>query len=290
MAVNFKDFLDSDDHSNPHYMVIGHPISHSLSPLMHQCALDHHQIAAKYLAVDLSPDELTTFISWCNQEEFLGANITIPYKEILFDTVDEIDPVSSELGVINTICKENGKLTGYNTDLYGFMKPLEKYQEQLEGSSAIVFGSGGASKAVVSGLIQTGIHDITIVSRNPGKKKLFTTNPEVTMRLADYSNWIAFAEEASVIVNSTPVGMAPNTDHSPVNETESPLLKDKICYDLIYNPLKTRFLKLAEDHGGKPINGLEMLIWQGSRSFELWTGLTFPTDKIKAVLLDYFKR
>lgn len=289
MAVNFKEFLDSDDHSNPHFMVIGHPISHSLSPLMHQCALDHHRIAAKYFAIDLSPDDLTRFISWCNQDVFLGANITIPYKETLFDAVDEVDSISAELGVINIICKENGKLKGYNTDLYGFTKPLEPYLEQLDGGSAIVFGTGGASRAVVAGLIQIGIQDITIVSRNPAGKNLYDTNPEVTMRLADYTNWIAFAKEASVIVNSTPIGMAPNTDDSPVSEGESSLLMDKVCYDLVYNPQKTNFLKLAEDHGGKPINGMEMLIWQGSRSFELWTGHSFPYERVKNILSDFFK-
>lgn len=290
MAIKFREFLDSAVSSEPHYMVIGHPITHSLSPLMHQCALDFHRIEAKYYAIDLPLDEISSFIAWCNSDSFLGANITIPYKELLIEAVDKTDPISAHLGVINTICKEKGVLKGYNTDLYGFLKPLEEYRDELEGGSAIVFGSGGASKAVIAGLIESGIDQITIVSRNPAKRKYSDSNIGTLIRCVNYSNWHAFAEEAVVIVNTTPLGMAPKIDGSPVDGNEGHLLKEKICYDLVYNPLKTNFLKIAEANGGESVNGLDMLIWQGSRSFELWTGKTFPYHKVKEVLSEYFER
>ena len=290
MAIKFKDFMRSPASTDPHFLVVGHPISHSLSPIMHQCALDYHQIPARYLAVDLSPDDITTFLSWCNRDTFCGANVTIPYKETFYDAVDDTDSVSSNMGVINTICKEDGLIKGYNTDLYGFMKPLEDYLDQMEDGSAIVFGSGGASKAVITGLIQCGISDITVISRTPEVKKNRLSDSGITVRMAGYSNWSAFAEDAVVIVNSTPLGMSPDINSCPVPAHEGFHLKDKICYDLVYNPLQTRFLNLSEEHGGIALNGIEMLIWQGSRSFELWTGKTFPYDKVKQVLLDYFKR
>ncbi len=290
MAIEFRDFLDSADSSEPHFMVIGHPINHSLSPLMHQCALDFHQIDAKYYAIDLNFEEISSFIAWCNSESFLGANITIPYKEILFEAVDETDPIAAELGVINTICKENNTLKGFNTDRYGFLKPLEEYQDELKGGTAIVFGSGGASKAVIAGLTESGIDEITIVSRTPANKNLTASKNRPFIRWVNYSNWHAFAEEAIVIVNTTPLGMSPKTDESPVAELDGHVLRNKICYDLVYNPLKTKFLMIAEANGGRPVNGLDMLIWQGSRSFELWTGKTFPYHKVKEVLSEYFER
>lgn len=289
MAMKFKDFLRSPVSAEPHFLVVGHPISHSLSPIMHQCALDFYQIKANYLAIDLAPDDISTFMAWCNRDSFMGANITIPYKETFHQAVDSKDPMSVELGVVNTICKKDNQLIGYNTDLYGFIKPLDKYQDLMQGGGAIVFGSGGASRAVIYGLVQLGISEITVVSRNPALKKETFSNFDCTIHMASYSNWSAFAEDAVIIVNTTPLGMTPDIHSSPVTDHEGHHLKEKICYDLIYNPLETKFLKLAEEYSGTTINGLEMFIWQGSRAFELWTGHTFPYKEIKQVLLDHFE-
>lgn len=286
MAYSFQNFIDSENSKNPHFLLVGNPIGHSLSPVMHNEALQHHQIEAEYYAVNLLPTELTSFISWCNNSEFRGCNITIPYKETLLNMVDSVDATAQEMGVINTIVKESDHLTGYNTDSYGFLKPLEPYLDMIEGGRAIIFGTGGSSKAVYHALIKAGIDEIVFVSRNPSLHN--RANEDVLTRTVDYSNWHAFSEESSIIINCTPVGMVPNIDDSIISEDESALLKDKICYDLIYNPVRTKFLGFAAEAGGTPINGLDMLIYQGDRSFQLWTGKEFPFEKVRKKLKEYF--
>lgn len=281
MAIAFKDFISQEISSLPHYLVVGQPISHSLSPLMHQTALDYHNLNAQYHAVELFSDDITDFISWMNKDSFLGCNITIPYKQIFTDVVDRLDPFADGVRVINTIAKKESELVGYNTDIYGFLTPLESYRAELEGATAIVFGTGGASKAVKSGLISAGISKILFVSRNLShKSNIEGLDDDIDIQYIDYSQWAAFIDDVALVVNSTPLGMNPNREQSPVKMHESGLLKDKICYDLVYNPLETTFLRYAKEAGGYPIHGLHMLIHQGDQSFKIWTGKSFPIEKI----------
>ncbi len=290
MALAFKDFISKEISSLPHYLVIGHPISHSLSPLMHQTALDYHNLKSHYYAIELFSDDITEFISWMNKDAFLGCNITIPYKELFFDVVDRLDPFAKSVGVINTLSKEGAKLVGYNTDVHGFLEPLEPYRDELEGTTAIVFGTGGAAKAVCSGLSAIGIHKIIFVSRNVSNKtNVEQFDDDIDIQYVDYSQWPAFIDEVILFVNATPLGMNPNRDQSPVKKSETSLLKDKICYDLVYNPLDTTFLKYARAAGGQPIHGLHMLIHQGNRSFKIWTGKSFPLEVIYKKLETYLK-
>lgn len=280
--AHLREFLQSEAARKPHYLVIGHPIGHSLSPLMHGAALAHYGIQAGYHAVDLAPDEVTRFISWMNRDEFLGTNVTIPYKQTLVGVVDSLDPTVEAIGALNTIVKRDGKIRGYNTDIPGFSYPLERYRDELESGMAVVFGTGGASRAVCYALRKLGISEIVMVSRNPGK--LDHSGLPEGFRFCSYSNWQAYGEEAVIFVNSTPLGMAPATEQSPVRSEELFMLKDKICYDLVYNPLRTTFLKQAETAGGIPVGGLEMFIRQGEESFRLWTGKGFPMEVIRNVL------
>lgn len=284
MVFNLKEFLGTPYAKEPHYFVIGHPISHSLSPLMHNAALEHYALPGKYAAIDLLPDEITTFIAWCNREEFRGCNITLPYKQLFLDAVDAVHPSAQSIGAINTIVKEDGKLVGHNTDIYGFLKPLEALREDLEGQEAVVFGTGGASKAVISGLIEFGIEKVWLVSRRPSQIQI--ENPKVDV--ISYDQWTAVMDPVSIVVNSTPLGMHPNSENSPVREEEIPFLQDRICYDLIYNPLSTKFLRDSDHLSYKSIGGLDMFIHQGSRSFQLWTEKEFPHQKIKSVLISHF--
>lgn len=288
MALAFKDFISKEISSLPHYLVIGHPINHSLSPLMHQTALDYHNINAHYYAVELFSEDISEFVSWLNRDSFLGCNITIPFKQVFSDIVDKLDPFADSVNAINTIAKEGTKLIGYNTDVHGFLMPLERYRDDLEGTSAIIFGTGGASKAVESGLVTAGIHKIIFVSRSIGSKNLIEFGDKgVEVQYVDYAQWPAYIDDVALIVNATPIGMNPNRDQSPVKKSESGLLKDKICYDLVYNPLDTTFLKYAREAGGQPIHGLHMLIHQGDRSFKIWTGKSFPLEIIYKNLENY---
>ncbi len=287
MVVSFDDFKTSTVPNNKIYAVIGHPISHSLSPIMHQTALDHYGIDAAYIALDLSQSQLHEFISWCNHDNFLGCNITIPHKEAFNEIVDEIDPFAKEVGVVNTLVKKNYKLIGYNTDVYGFLQPLKPFLHETTYSRAIIFGTGGASRAVKTALESEGFEELIFVSRKPHRRNIYSE--QTSIKIVDYNQWQSFASEAELFVNTTPVGMYPNSNKTFLRDDEAKFLEGKICYDLVYNPLKTKFLQLAEAHGANCINGLDMLIYQGSKSFELWTGNEFPVDKIRNKLTDSLK-
>ena len=281
--MEFSKFLQSESSRMPHYLLIGSPISHSVSPLMHNTALEHHALKAEYHAVSVRNSEISSLIAHLNKLEFLGANVTIPYKETLFDAMDTLGVEAAQIGAINTILKRDGKIVGENTDAYGFKAPIEEYADELEGERAIIFGTGGATKAISFALYEMGIEEIIMVSRRPRKYDL---SDNVIM--CNYDNWHAYAEEAAIIINATPLGMIPNTDASPVKESETHLLEGKICYDVVYNPRETKFLKQAAASGGIPIEGLDMLIYQGARSFKMWTGQEFPLGLIKMKLDDVF--
>lgn len=253
---------------------------HSLSPLMHNIALKHNKIGGEYISVSVASKDVNMVIAHCTNDAFLGANITIPHKELFLDAVDELTEVAQEIGAINTIIKQDQKLIGHNTDAYGFMKPIEYYVDDLEGERVIIFGSGGATKAIVYALRNTGVSELILVSRRP---EMYNDSEDDIIR-CNYDNWIAYAEEAVMIVNATPLGMSPNTERSPIRDEDVEILEEKICYDIVYNPRQTKFLKQAINSGGIPVGGLEMLIHQGAKSFNLWTGFEFPIDKIKTQL------
>lgn len=284
--MTLSSFLKSEHIHTPHYVLFGNPVEHSLSPIMHNAALDFYGMDARYHAIKLQSSELGRLASYLNEENFLGANVTIPYKQLITDYVDEIDRSAQAIGAVNTIVKRDYKLQGFNTDMYGFLAPLNDVMDLLAGERALIFGTGGAARAIVTALLSAGIEYIYLVSRNPSRAGTFVEEEQVSV--ISYHEWTAYASEISLIINATPLGMDPDTDKSPVQVAEQPNLSDSICYDIVYNPLKTKFLKMAEEAGARTIGGLEMLIEQGSRSFELWTGRPFPMDKVRRALHEIF--
>jgi shikimate dehydrogenase len=250
---------------------------------MHNTALQHHGLNASYHAVSLRQSELTSFIAHINRLEFLGANITIPYKETFYDAMDTLGMEAAQIGAINTIVKRDGKIIGENTDEYGFRVPIQEHEEELSGERALIFGTGGATKAICYALREMEIEEIVMVSRRPGN---YDTPKAVVM--CNYDNWTAYGEDATIIINATPLGMVPNTEASPVNDSEVEILKGKICYDVVYNPRETKFLQQAKSVGAIKIGGLDMLIYQGAKAFKLWTGQEFPLGLIKMKLDDIF--
>lgn len=283
LKMNFNEFLQSKAAQAPHYLLIGNPVGHSVSPLMHNTALEHYQLDATYHAVSVSLKEISSLAAHLNSPNFLGANITIPHKQTLLDVVDELSDTAREIGAINTIIKRDGKLIGDNTDAFGFTQPLLEFEEQLETDRAIIFGVGGATKAILFALNDLGFNEICMVSRNPGKHK---EADEVIM--CSYDDWQHYAEDTTLIVNATPLGMVPNVEASPIGDNETELLAGKFCYDIVYNPRETKFLKQAQMAGGEAIGGLDMLVYQGAKSFELWTGKPFPVALVKMKLDEQF--
>ncbi len=282
-GMTFSEFINSASANNPHFLLIGNPVSHSVSPIMHNAALNHHGIEAEYVAVAVSMSEISSLISHFNNEKFLGANITLPHKQHLFSAVDELTETASAIGAINTILKRENILVGENTDVYGFKKPLYEHIDDIDLDRAVVFGTGGATKAITYALNDLGFEEVVLVSRKP-ERHLQTEG----IIMCSYDLWTEYAEDATVIVNATPLGMYPNVNASPVKESEIDTLGDKLCYDIVYNPRKTTFLNQAEQAGGIPVGGLEMLIYQGAKSFELWTDKEFPIKLVKERLDEFF--
>ena len=287
-AMTLSSFLKSGHAQQPHYVLFGHPVGHSLSPPMHNTALKYYGMPGRYYAVDLQPNELERLASYLNWDSFRGANITIPYKQMIGDYLDDIDPTAQSIGALNTIVKDSGRLRGLNTDLFGFKAPLREHSDKLEGGRGLIFGTGGASRAVVTALIELGMEELYLVSRDPQKVQSYNAMDRVGV--IAYSQWPAYAEEAALLVNATPLGMAPRTEASPVNDQDRHFLAGRICYDLVYNPLETTFLGQAKSEGATTIGGLEMLIQQGSRSFEYWTGKPFPAEHIRTLLYEKLRQ
>ncbi len=286
-SMTLSQFIQSSKSNRSHYLLLGHPVEHSWSPIMHNIALQHYDIEAEYHAVDVRSRELTDLASFLNRASLLGANVTIPYKQSIANYVDFIDASAREIGAVNTIVKNEYQLEGYNTDYAGFTEPLQPYEFELQGASAVVFGTGGAARAIVYGLTEMGVEEIFLVSRSPNGIISYRDNRRV--QIVSYENWTSFAEGALLIVNATPLGMDPKIDSSPVRDQEKQYLESKICYDIVYNPVETKFLKQASEAGAQTIDGLEMLIQQGSKSFKLWTGHPFPIKIVRDTLYEKLK-
>lgn len=280
--MSLKSFLQSTYAEHLHIVLFGNPVQHSLSPLMHNTAARHHGIDIRYHPVQLQKNELPLIADFLKNDKLKGVNLTIPYKHDFLRFASNLDVVSKKIKAVNGLVKSDQGWKGYNTDVYGFKKPLEAYNAQLKGKKAIVFGSGGAAKAITFALTNLNLEEIIVVSRGPDNVD------EKIKQLADhivsYKVWSNYSSNTALYVNATPLGMKPHLDKSPVHDTEKKYLENSICYDLIYNPSTTKFLAQADRAGAQCMNGLDMLIYQGSKLFELWTDKSFPYSIVKEKL------
>ena len=253
---------------------------------MHQMAASYHDLDLTYYALDVAGNELQSVLPLFNDDTFVGANVTIPYKSEFAEMVDRLDDRVKTIGALNTITRSGREIVGHNTDVDGFLHPLREYSDELEDEYAVVFGTGGAASGVCYGLLQDlNMAQVTVISRSPDDQKKPLHDERV--KIESYANWTAFADEATLIVNTTPVGMHPNVDARLFPQAEAEVLAGKLCYDLIYRPRQTTFLADAQQNGAEEIiGGLDMFIYQGSKAFELWTGKTFPINDIRQRLID----
>lgn len=284
-CMTFEELLSSGAGSRPHLMLVGSPVGHSLSPLMHNEAAREHGLNLRYHAVEVEEREFGRLISHFRSPYFRGANVTIPYKQRAAAAVDRLKEEGSVLNAVNTVVVAGDRLEGFNTDVHGFMEPLRAVRVRLQGKGGVIFGSGGAARSACLGLRNLGVSEVTMVSREPSGRGL--PDGMSGIRIVGYGKWQDEAGEAEIFVNATPLGMYPDTARSPLEPEEYPLLKDKIAYDIVYRPLNTTFLKNARKAGARTIGGIEMFIHQGERSFELWTGRAFPTEQIRQKLHEY---
>lgn len=275
--------------------IIGNPVSHSLSPLMHNTAFKELDINYSYAPLLVDHGSLAEAIKGLWSLGFYGVNITIPFKEEVFDHVIDLSHEARLIGAINTLVRTENGFRGENTDGQGFIMALkeEKGWEPVNKRIAIL-GAGGSARAVAISLALAGAEEIIIINRSLAKAKdIADTIYEVSGILSTSYSWeTQFLDEVisncHMVVNTTSLGMSPNIEQIPPIKEEW-LTQEQLIVDLIYNPAETKFLQMAKQKGCEVYNGLGMLIYQGALAFNLWTGKEMPIKKIRETLNDYFQ-
>ena len=275
--------------------LIGNPVSHSLSPIMQNAALQYLGLDLIYIAIPCRDEDLELVLNSLKKINCKGLNITIPYKEKVFDLCSEISPIAKKLKAINTLkLNSEREWSATNTDVEGFVYPLTNLN--LTNKQAIVLGSGGAARSVIQGLINLNSSTISVVSRNKSSLdeliKNFGNQIEIQGLLHNDNRAQNLIEEAGLIINTTPVGMKTATHEEnilPYGENFWRSLNSKtIVYDLIYNPAPTPLLKFSAKKGCMTIDGLQMLVAQGMKSLSFWTnGLEVPFHIMNDALKKY---
>ena len=275
--------------------LIGDPVSHSLSPIMQNAALQYLGLDLIYIAIPCRNNDLELVLNSLKKINCKGLNITIPHKEKVYNLCSEISPIANKLKAINTLkLNSNREWSATNTDVEGFIYPLKNLN--LNNNQSIVLGSGGAARSVIQGLINLNFSTISVVSRNKLSLielvKNFENQIEIRGLLKNDSGTDNLIKDADLIVNTTPVGMKTTTneeDNLPYGELFWRSLNSKtIVYDLIYNPTPTPLLKYSADKGCMTIDGLQMLVAQGMKSLSFWTdGLEVPFHIMNDALKEY---
>ena len=259
--------------------VIGDPIEHSLSPKLHNWVLEQLKLDRdyEYRPFRVSSTALAAFLQEIREKELHGLNVTIPHKQSVVPLLDEIDPMADRLRAVNTIVRIDNKLKGYNTDGLGFLRAAVANKINLKNAHVVMLGAGGSAKAVAFALAETGIAHLSLYNRSPDRaielraQLLSKSNFSAidVRRLSDRECLCADLSQASLLINTTPVGMFPHADKSPLPIPEA-LHEELTVYDLIYNPLETSLMREAHHRGARVFNGLDMLIYQGLESLRLW--------------------
>jgi shikimate dehydrogenase len=257
----------------PYAEVIGDPIAHSKSPLIHNFWLDCLSIEAEYRKTHVTSEGLAAyFLERRADADWLGCNVTIPHKIAVMDYTDDPGGVRERIGAMNTIASETGgPLIGTNTDAGGFLQPL--LRDKWKGESAVIVGAGGAARAILFALTSLGVPDITVMVRDPAKGKGRVIGMADALPAAD------------LLVNTSSLGMV----GQPVLDLDlRPLRRDATVYDIVYAPLETGLLKAAREQGLKALDGLEMLIGQAALAFDIFFDAQAPRerdDELRALLL-----
>jgi shikimate dehydrogenase len=270
--------------------LLGHPVGHSLSPLIHNTAFRAQGLNFAYAALDVAPDDVADAVAGLRALGFAGANVTIPHKEAVISHLDALTDRAEAIGAVNTLFwDEKERLAGDNTDAAGFLAPLADHAERLRHSEMLIFGAGGAARAAAYGLLtQHAPARLTLAARTPAKAERLAAD------LAPYDAGDALAvvpfdeagsavRAARLLVNATPLGMAPRAGGTSWNQTED-FHEDQFAYDLVYAPPRTRFLRETEAEGATPVGGLGMLVGQAAESYRRWTGREMPTGAVRRAL------
>ncbi len=287
--------------------VIGHPVEHSLSPLMHNAAISQMGIDYIYLPFAIAPQNLEAAIRGFEAIGVVGFSITIPHKQAIMPFLSEISSLAKAVGAVNTVVRKNNQWVGTNTDVEGFIAPLRsQYNRDWSQTTAVILGNGGAARAVVAGCAQLGCAEIHVVGRNSAKLDNFrdswtNSSLKVNLQVHQWELLPKLLPNADLLVNTTPIGMYPHIEESPLKEEEIEKLNPNsaIIYDLIYIPNPTKLLQQAQKRGAIAIDGLEMLIQQGAAALKIWSDTplalssayreTIPVDVMRQTLTKHLR-
>lgn len=271
--------------------LLGSPVAHSLSPMMHNTAFRLLGIDCVYLCFDVGERDLETAVRGLTACGIRGFNLTMPDKNRMAALCDELSVVAEMIGAVNTVVNEGGRLIGHNTDGKGYMLALKDAGYDVSGKNMTILGGGGAASSIAAQAAVDGVRKIYLAVRSGSRFHNRTVNlaESICSRtsctaelidLADTSSLRNAVDDSALLVNATPVGMAPDTDHAVI-EDASFFHTNLIVSDIIYNPRETLLLRLARKAGCPVFNGLYMLLYQGAEAFRLWTGVEMPVDEIK---------
>jgi shikimate dehydrogenase len=291
--------------------VIGDPIEHSLSPVMHNAAIAQLGVDYVYLPLPVQPADLGVAIAGFAAIGLQGFSVTIPHKQAIISLLSDVSSIAKVVGAVNTVWRTETGWSGTNTDVEGFIAPLQALNRDWSQTTPVILGNGGAARAVVVGCSQLGCPEIHVVGRNvqtlsqfqqtwvdapligrgeEGERgrKIDIDGLDITLNIHRWEELPELLPQADLVVNTTPVGMYPHVEQSPLNAAAMQVLRPgAIAYDLIYTPNPTQFLRQAKEQGAIAIDGLEMLVQQGAAALKIWLGQTPPVDIMRRSLREH---
>ncbi len=270
------------------YCIIGDPIHHSLSPGMQNAAFNILGLNCTYIAFRVPTDELESSIQSLRAIKIAGFNVTIPHKVAIMKYIDELDVTAKKAGAVNTVNNIEGVFKGYNTDIQGFIQPLKKRKVVFDDMTILLMGAGGAARAIVAALSEEkNIAQVVIANRNHNKATELAMAGKslgLNCKSIPFDDVIAMSPTADMIINATSIGL--DNEPSPVDSDH--IKKGSIVYDIVYRPVMTDLIEQAKFAQASVIYGYEMLLEQGAKAFEIWTGLDAPREAMKKNLLGIF--
>ncbi len=270
--------------------ILGFPVGHSLSPKIHMAAFKAAGFPNyNYIAIPVQTGRLMLAVDGLKGLGFRGANVTIPHKSAIMKFLDAVDSDAMIIGAVNTLVNDGGMITGYNTDVTGFLKSLQQAKFLPEDCNAVMLGAGGAARAILWGLCKRRAGYVTIGVRNVKKAKVLENDFCVygNVEVLDWQSdeFKETLQTADILINTTPLGMYPAVDEMPPIDLKL-LPEGALVYDIVYNPAKTKFLQTAESLGYQTLNGLNMLLLQGEEAYRLFTGEMPDLEVMQKVLED----
>jgi len=267
--------------------LIGNPVAHSISPLIHNSLAEFENIDLAYVTFKVESGKVAEAVKGAYELGVFGLNVTVPHKNEVINSLVDIDPLAKDIGAVNTLVRVNGGYKGYNTDMFGLQRQLMDASIELAGNDVIILGAGGAARAIVYLCAREGAKRIYILNRTLENAQqlanevntVLDTNVAIGMKIEDYKE---LPNKQFITIQTTSVGLHPNDDCAPIENLD---FYDKVSVgvDIIYNPTKTKFMKLVESKGKRAYNGMKMLLYQGVCAFELWNEIKVSEDVIEEV-------